>query len=504
MNKIKTVEEIKKIINKRNKKTKVVLCHGTFDLLHLGHINHLSDAKKLAQILVVSLTADKYVNKGPGRPHFNANQRAEAIAALESVDYVTINNFPTSVQIIRNLRPDIYCKGPDYKNNSDDITGEIKNEILAIKSVKGKILYTNKPTFSSSKLINNVSENFSKNQKKSIKKINEKYKLDDIKILFEKFKKLNVLVIGETIIDEYNFCEALGKSGKEPVLVLRDLDTERYLGGAVAISNHLAEFCKEIKLLTVIGEKNEFLKEIKEGISKNVKLDFISKKNSPTILKKRFLDHISLNKILGVYKLNDDPLKKNQEKKFIFKLKKIIKNYDLVIVSDYGHGFISEQAAKIICSNSKYLALNAQINAANIGYNSMKKYKNVDCVIVNEREIRQELRDKNGDIQSLMLKLLSLQKIKNLIVTRGSEGSILLNKNYKFFYSDGFTKKAVDKIGAGDAMLSLISLSLKSKLSYELSLLIGSIAGAQSVEVIGNKKSLNKIKILKAIEHILK
>ena len=174
-----------------------------------------------------------------------------------------------------------------------------------------------------------------------------------------------------------------------------------------------------------------------------------------------------------------------------------------MVVSDYGHGLISKKSANTICLNSKYLAVNAQINAGNIGYHSMKKYKNCDCVIINEREIRQELRDKNKKIEILMRKLSISQKIKNLIVTRGNEGSVLFNKN-KFFYSDAFAKKAVDKIGAGDAMLSLVSLALKKRFSKELSLLFGSVAGAQSVEGLGNKESIQKLKIIKALEHILK
>ena len=68
--------------------------------------------------------------------------------------------------------------------------------------------------------------------------------------------------------------------------------------------------------------------------------------------------------------------------------------YDLVIVSDYGHGLISEKNAKLICEKAKFLALNAQVNAANIGFHSLKKYRNVNSVIINEKEIRHELRDK--------------------------------------------------------------------------------------------------------------
>ena len=110
-----------------------------------------------------------------------------------------------------------------------------------------------------------------------------------------------------------------------------------------------------------------------------------------------------------MYKLNDDVLDKNDQKKFEKKLKKLISSHDLVIVSDYGHGLISEHTAKIISKYSKYFSLNAQINAANIGHHTARKYKNIDCLIINEREIRYELRDKNSNLEHLMKKLSSFQ-----------------------------------------------------------------------------------------------
>ncbi len=135
----------------------------------------------------------------------------------------------------------------------------------------------------------------------------------------------------------------------------------------------------------------------------------------------------------------------------------------------------------------------------------MRKYKNIDCVIINEKEIRHEFRNRNDSVNFLMKKLSSQQNIKNLIVTRGVNGSVLFNKNKnKFIYSDAFAKKTIDKVGAGDAMLSLIALSLKSKFDTRLSLLTGSLAAAQSVEMVGNKEAINKIKILKTIEHLFK
>ncbi len=506
MKKFISIDKLLKIISKQKAKgKKVVLCHGVFDLLHVGHIKHFKTAKNFGDILVVSITSDKYVNKGPNRPHFNENHRVEAISSLTEVDFVILNRNTTAIPVIKKLKPNIYCKGPDYKIHSNDVSKEIKNEIKIVKKFKGKIEYTNDITFSSSKLLNKFSDIYSVKQKTTIGKIKKKYIFHKIKKLIENFKKLKILIIGEAIIDQYYFCEALGKSGKDPTLALRDLKMEQYLGGAIAISKHLSEFCNKITLLSMVGENKEFLKDIKKGLSSKVNFEYIKKNNSPTIIKKRFLDEITNNKVLGVYTINDDALNSKDEKIFNNKLKKLIPLHDLIIVSDYGHGFISKKAANIICKKSKYLAVNAQVNAANVGYHSMRKYKNIDCVIINEREMRHEMRDKNTKNEFLMKIFSQDQKIDNLIVTKGNEGSILYNKkDNKYNFCDAFAEKAVDKIGAGDAMLSIIALCLKLGFDKDLALLTASLAAAQSVETIGNKESVNKIKLLKSLNHILK
>ncbi len=378
-------------------------------------------------------------------------------------------------------------------------------KLKKLKKYGGRIIFTNKDTFSSSNLINKFDNIYSSGQKSILNKIKKKYHISKIRSAFENFNKTKILIIGETIIDQYFFCEALGKSGKEPMLVLRDLKVEEYLGGAAAISRHLSQFCKKISLLSMVGEKAEFLPEIRKNLPNNVIFNYIKKENSPTILKKRFLDHVSKNKVLGVYKINDDVLTHKNEKLFNKKLLKLISSHDLVIVSDYGHGLISSKSAKIICKKAKYLALNAQVNAANVGYHSMRKYKNIDCVIINETEIRHELRDKNSKIEILMKKLSYDQNIKNLIVTRGIKGSIIYSrKENKYKLCEAFSQRTVDKIGAGDAMLSIVALCLKFGLDKELSLLASSLAAAQSVETIGNKESVNKVKLLKSFDHLLK
>ena len=135
----------------------------------------------------------------------------------------------------------------------------------------------------------------------------------------------------------------------------------------------------------------------------------------------------------------------------------------------------------------------------------MKNYKGVDCVIINEMELRHELRDKRGNLNNLMKDLSKMIKIDELIVTMGQEGARLYNnKNKKFYNMDAFATKVVDKIGSGDTMLALLALCLKNKLDKHLSLLIASLAGSQAVGNIGNKYLVDEIKLKKSIEHILK
>ena len=120
-----SIERLKEVIAKlKISGKKIVLCHGVFDLLHIGHINHFQEAKNYGDILVVTVTSDQYVNKGPNRPAFDEQNRITALAALKVIDYVALNRNPTAISAIKELKPDFYCKGPDYKSHDDDISGK--------------------------------------------------------------------------------------------------------------------------------------------------------------------------------------------------------------------------------------------------------------------------------------------------------------------------------------------------------------------------------------------
>ena len=503
----KTIDEhfIKNKLNKlKIKGIKIGLCHGVFDLLHIGHIKHFSEAKKNCDILIVSITHDKFIFKGPGRPAFNHNIRMESISALENVDYVYLSKTATAKNTINLIKPDVYFKGPDYKNNKEDLTGEIANEINILKKNKGKIFYTSSKKYSSSNLINEYLSNFSERQKKIFNRIKNKFNFIKIEKIIKDLEKITPIVVGETIIDQYTFSEALGKSGKEPVLVLKELSSEKYLGGAAAICNNLANFCKKVNLLSMIGEKSEEAGFIKKKLSPKVKSFFHKKLNAPTIVKKRFIDQINKTKVLGLYSI-DDSLLENTEKKIIKnQFNKLSKKTELTVISDYGHGLIDKDFVNHIKKKSKFIAANVQINAANIGFHTLKNYTGIDFLIVNEREIRHEMRSKNDDLNKMIKQISNKQKINYIISTRGTEGCTLYDKkNDKFFFSDAFEKSAKDKVGAGDTMLAISALCIYSKVDFELTLLISSLCAAQNTRIFANKKSISKKQLFKSLQHTL-
>lgn len=142
-----------KLQNLKSEGKKIVHCHGCFDLMHPGHIKHFQAAKKMGDILVVTITPDVYVDKGIGRPVFNQNLRADSIAALECVDYVAINRWGTAEQVLKLLKPHIYAKGQEFET-LEDKTGKLQKELDVIKEIGCEMRFTHEIVFSSTQLLN--------------------------------------------------------------------------------------------------------------------------------------------------------------------------------------------------------------------------------------------------------------------------------------------------------------------------------------------------------------
>jgi rfaE bifunctional protein nucleotidyltransferase chain/domain len=199
--KILSLEELAAVIaeHKTNSR-RVVQCHGIFDLIHPGHIRHFGQAKQEGDVLVVTLTPDRYVNKGPGRPVFNELLRSETIAALACVDYVAVNDWPTAVETIHLLKPDVYVKGEEYEAPETDVTGMIFEEERAILEEGGRLHFTHDVTFSSSRLLNAHFDVFTPEASAFLDTFRQRYSADDVIELLTSFKALKVLVVGDAIV----------------------------------------------------------------------------------------------------------------------------------------------------------------------------------------------------------------------------------------------------------------------------------------------------------------
>src|SRR5438552_8218723 len=308
-NKIKGLDELAISLAKlRVHRKKIVHCHGVFDLLHIGHIKHLEAARNLGDALVVTLTPDRFVNKGPHRPAFPERLRAEALASLTCVDFVAINECPTAVETIQRLRPDFYVKGVVREGGKRDHTNAIQQEENAVQAAGVQLVLTDEETFSASTLINRFIDVFTPETKSFLEQFRAKHTPEEVIGYLQAIRKLKVLIVCENIIDEYQFCSVMGKSGKEPVLAALHLRSEQYAGGVLAIANHVSNFCEEVGLLSAIGEINSCEEFINAHLNKNVKKHFLRLPGAPTILKRRFLEEYLSAKLFEVYMMRSEGL----------------------------------------------------------------------------------------------------------------------------------------------------------------------------------------------------
>ena len=271
--KVRTIDELAAIAHHlRDIGKSVVQAHGAFDLLHLGHVRHLEAARRLGDVLFVTVTADRFVNKGPGRPVFNEALRAEMLAALEYVDWVAINPSPDAVGAIAAIKPEVYVKGQDYQNPAGDVTGKITAERDAVEEHGGRLAFTDEATFSSSELINRHLNVFEPHIREHLSSLRSDGGLSEVLGLLDRVRDYRVLVVGDAIIDEYQYVLPMGKSPKENIIATRYQDHEVFAGGVFAAANHVASFCAEVDVVTSLGGRQSFEEAVRKQLLPNVRL----------------------------------------------------------------------------------------------------------------------------------------------------------------------------------------------------------------------------------------
>lgn len=341
------------------------------------------------------------------------------------------------------------------------------------------------------------------NERAYIEKIRKKFQVSVIENCISKFKGLNVLIIGDIIIDQYAFVLPKGRAIKDPILSTRFFSEETYAGGVLAIANHISSFVDKITLVGLVGDKDQRLDFIKGSLAKNISTRFFVKENSPTILKKRYIDQYRNNKLFKTEYMDDRPISGKLTEEIVKLLQMEISKFDIVITSDFGHGFINNEIRKVLEEKSRYMSLNVQSNSSNMGYNYINHYQCPGFISLNEEEIRLPLMMRFDPIEDVIVSFNNKFRYNKFLVTLGKRGSLYHN-NHKNSIAPTLVTHVVDTVGAGDAVFAISSLFAFINAEDDMIPFIANCAGGVKSSYMGNKEPISKEKLLNFIEELYK
>jgi len=504
--KIGTLDQLQAIAEQlRCAGEKIVLAHGTFDLCHVGHLRHLEAARAEGTKLFVTLTADRFVNKGPDRPVFTADLRAEMLAAFSCTDFLAISQEPTAISVIEAIKPDVYVKGSDYSDEATDLSGNITRERLSVERYGGRMVLTNDLTFSSSNLINRHLMPRGTAIQEFLDRVRSNDLTPTLHALLDSAADLRVLIVGDTIIDQYDYVHPLGKPPKETLIATNYESSEVFAGGVIAAANHVASFCKQVEIVTCIGDRDDYRGFIEAALKSNVTLSARTRLGTPTTRKVRYVESAYMRKLFEVYHMDDSPVCGADEAWLLCQLQEKIDAADVVLVTDFGHGLITKAAIELLCDQSKFLAVNTQTNSANAGYNLITRYRRADYVCIDAPEARLAAHDKHSTLEAIVGQTLpSLIDCNNIIVTHGRNGCLAYNPDQGLIRIPALANSVVDTIGAGDAFLAVTAPLIAARGRIDHVGLIGNAAGAIKVGILGHRAAVERLALTRFIDTLLK
>ena len=488
---LKKILHFDDLVNLKSKfRGNLVMCHGTFDLVHPGHIRHLLYASRLKQAsgkLLVSITSDEFITKGSGRPYFSEDLRAINLAVLEFVDYVYIDNNETPESIISEIKPKIFVKGSDYSKDKLDL--KTKNEMETVK-VNGGTFH-----FSPGDYVNSSTKIFQSN---SPKKNNEslialaaleKLDFDIFTRTLEKMNELKVHVIGDTIVDEVKKGNVIGGFRKTPTpSVSIDFET-KYVGGAGIVAKHISRVARSVIFTSTFGKDEDGAFVLNDLESKNIKTNIYQSENRTTT--KKSLVEANDHKIVRLDYVDNSPLSYDEETHFVESVSRDSVS-EMFVLSDFRHGIFNHNLAQVIVKliGTKFISADSQVASR---WGNILDFKGANLVTPNEKEVRFALGDQESALRPLGSKILQEINADAVIMTLGDKGLMAFKKsksaiieNRSFITLPAFTKNVVDAVGSGDALLAYSSLAFKVTNNLLIASIFGSAAASLACENEGN------------------
>ncbi len=460
----------------------LVLCHGVFDVVHPGHLRHLAYAKSKADVLVVSITADKHVTKGAYRPHVPQEIRAANVAAFEFVDYVIVDENPTPIANILALRPTYFAKGFEYVSGN----AATRAEADAVASYGGEMLFTpGDLVYSSSKLIDLMPPAI---WLEKLQLLMHRYHVtfDKLRDTLRLFQHETIHVVGDTIVDSYTECSKLGSGSKTPTISARFERRVDFAGGAAVVAKHMkAAGAHKVILSSVVGDDANATFVLKDLEEADIQADIIVDASRPTVCKNAIV--VDGYRLVKVDTLDNSSI----SDRVVTELCENLGDWDCdgVVFSDFRHGIFNKRTIprliKAIPNKSNLLkAADSQVASR---WGNIIEFQGFDLITPNELEARFALGDQDSSIRVIASLLYQATRCGYLILKLGGKGALGHADNDEHFFVDSFADSVTDPVGAGDALLAYASLALLAGNGDKVqALILGSMAAATECEVDGN------------------
>ena len=460
----------------------LVQCHGCFDIVHPGHIRHLRFAAAQGDRLIVSITADAFVNKGPGRPMFSDELRSENLAALEFVDWVYIHRKPTAVELLAEIKPDVYIKGAEYAQNTDQ---RFVEERSVVESNNGRVVFSSgEVVFSSTSIVETIQQvSRADPGAESLEMLSKSHDLSTSGIgrRIEKAKSKKVLVLGETIVDTYTQCHWPEIADEHPMLSLCPISAERYDGGAAIVARHLAAHGMHPVLCTPIPLCEESSRLIARLESDGVEVvSFDIGKEIPE--KNRFI--VGRDKVMKLDRTSRMDLNDRQRADVVGAVQGI-NDLDAAILTDFGLGFFKHGLIDDVCQvlKNRVELIMGDVSGVQSGLLSMS---GINILCPSETELRHALNDSDSSVADLAAKLIEITNASVVVVTLAHDGLLILGRDLVPVLIPALSRDPVDVLGCGDALLASMCVSLLGGGGVVESAYAGSVAAAVAGSVLGN------------------
>lgn len=482
--KIKDIDEVIELVGKRPRDKKVVMCHGTFDIVHPGHMRHLFYAKQQGDILIASLTTDKHIAKGHDRPYVPQDLRAVNLAAFEMVDYVLVDYDEKPLKNIEKIQPDFFVKGYEYSEKG--VHPKTKEEMKLVESYGGEFVFSPGDIVYSSTDLLSISKPKITHDKLITLMDAENLTFDDLKSALSNINDLKVVVIGDTIVDKYSHCTLLGPTTKTPTFSVKHENTNTFIGGAGIVAKHIKSLGPDVTFITLLGDDQDGELALKDLNEFGVKVETIKEGKRPTTVKQRFW--AAQYKMLQVDTVDNNPINENTIEKFAEKIK--AHEADIVVFSDFRHGIFNKLSIPPLSKAINKKALKVADTQVSNRWGNISEFHNFDLLTPNEQEARFALRDQDSGVRHLAQQLLKETSSKNIILKLGERGILGYQKESasprSFFHIDSFVEELIDGVGAGDALLAISSIILKTSGNIIKASILGNIAAAIACETEGN------------------